>query len=70
LAKQRRSLISNEQKLIATDTHNLKQSETMNKKKKIKANDFLDLLHDMLGDRHEHIGDDWKPKKPKTTKKP
>ena len=41
----------------------------MNKKKKIKANDFLDLLHDMFGDRHEHIGDDWKPKKPKITKK-
>ena len=37
---------------------------------KIKANDFLDLLHDMFGDRHEHVGDDWKPKKPKTTKKP
>lgn len=40
----------------------------MNKKKKIKANDFLDLLHDMFGDRHEHIGDDWKPKKPKKLK--
>jgi hypothetical protein len=40
----------------------------MNKKKKIKVNDFLDLLQDMLGDRHEHIGNDWKPKKPKTTK--
>jgi len=41
----------------------------MNKKKKIKVNDFLDLLQDMLGDRHEHIGNDWKPKKPKITKK-
>ena len=30
-AKQQRSLISSEQKLIATGTHNLKQSETMNK---------------------------------------
>ena len=38
----------------------------MSKKQKVKANDFLDLLHNMFGDRHEHIGDDWKPKKPKT----
>jgi hypothetical protein len=47
-----------------------KENIIMSKKKKIKAKDFLDLLHDMFGDRHEHIGDDWKPKKPKTIKKP
>ena len=56
--------------LVATGTHYLNVLEIMNKKKKIKANDFLDLLHNMFCDRHEHIGDDWKPKKPKTTKKP
>lgn len=55
---------------VATGIRYLKLLETMNKKKKVKANDFLNLLHDMFGDRHEHIGDDWKPKKPKTTKKP
>ena len=55
---------------VATGIRYLKLLEIMNKKKKVKANDFLDLLHDMFGDRHEHIGDDWKPKKPKTTKKP
>ena len=53
---------------VVTDIRYLKLLEIMNKKKKVKANDFLDLLHDMFGDRHEHIGDDWKPKKPKTTK--
>ena len=55
---------------VVTGIRYLKLLETMNKKKKVKANDFLNLLHDMFGDRHEHIGDDWKPKKPKTTKKP
>ena len=35
----------------------------MNKKKKIKVNDFLDLLQDMLCDRHEHIGNDLETKK-------
>ena len=41
----------------------------MSKKKKIKANDFLDLLQDIFGDRHEHIGNNWKPKKPKNKTK-
>jgi len=51
---------------VVTDIHYLKLLEIMSKKQKIKANDFLDVLHNMFGDRHEHIGDDWKPKKPKT----